>query len=116
VGRRDGITPREIVGAIANEGGISGRMIGQINLFDDHSTVELPADLPSSVLSTLSRVRIGPKVLNLKLSTSTPVSAPARSGRPAPTRDRGGRDREFEERAPSRFSERASPSRRRDNY
>lgn len=116
VGRRDGITPREIVGAIANEGGISGRMIGQINLFDDHSTVELPADLPSSVLSTLSRVRIGPKVLNLKLSTSTPVSAPARSGRPAPARDRGGRDREFEERAPSRFSERASPSRRRDNY
>ncbi|MDR2688212.1 MAG: DEAD/DEAH box helicase, partial [Azoarcus sp.] len=42
VGRDQGASPKEIVGAIANEGGIEGRYIGQIDLFDDFSTVELP--------------------------------------------------------------------------
>jgi ATP-dependent RNA helicase DeaD len=121
VGRRDGITPREIVGAIANEGGIAGRMIGQINLFDDHSTVELPADLPSSVLSTLARVRIGPKTLNLKLSTGPSASQGFSSGprnKPAPNRDRGERrDRDFGgDRPPSRFSDRVHAPRRKDSY
>ncbi|HTZ00036.1 MAG TPA: DEAD/DEAH box helicase, partial [Rhodocyclaceae bacterium] len=37
VGRNLGATPKEIVGAIANEGGIDGKYIGQIHLFDDYS-------------------------------------------------------------------------------
>ncbi len=57
VGRKHGVLPKEIVGAIANEGGIDGRLIGQINLFDDYSTVELPA-LPADVLATLKRTRV----------------------------------------------------------
>ena len=35
VGRNLGATPKEIVGAIANEGGIAGKFIGQIHLFAD---------------------------------------------------------------------------------
>ena len=58
VGHDHGATPKEIVGAIANEGGIEGRLIGQIRLFDDYSTVELPAQLPKSILATLKRTRI----------------------------------------------------------
>ena len=58
VGRNQGATPKEIVGAIANEGGIEGRLIGQIHLFDDYSTVELPANLPKDVLGILRRTRV----------------------------------------------------------
>jgi ATP-dependent RNA helicase DeaD len=66
VGRNQGATPKEIVGAIANEGGIEGRFIGQIHLFDDYSTVELPAQLPNDVLSILKRTRVKAKPLNIR--------------------------------------------------
>jgi ATP-dependent RNA helicase DeaD len=57
VGRELGALPKEIVGAIANEGGIDGKLIGQINLFDDYSTVELP-ELPADTLAVLKRTRV----------------------------------------------------------
>lgn len=42
VGRDDGVEVRHIVGAIANEGDISSRYIGNIKLYGSHSTIELP--------------------------------------------------------------------------
>ncbi|MCX8018091.1 MAG: DbpA RNA binding domain-containing protein, partial [Rhodocyclaceae bacterium] len=65
VGRNQGATPKEIVGAIANEGGIDGRFIGQINLFDDYSTVELP-ELPEGVLTVLRRTRVRQLPLSIR--------------------------------------------------
>jgi ATP-dependent RNA helicase DeaD len=67
VGRNQGATPKDIVGAIANEGGIEGRQIGQINLFDDYSTVELPP-LPDDLLATLKRTRVRQIALNIRLA------------------------------------------------
>jgi ATP-dependent RNA helicase DeaD len=69
VGREQGALPKEIVGAIANEGGIDGRQIGQINLFDDYSTVELP-ELPPDVLDILKRTRV--RQLPLKIRVAAP--------------------------------------------
>jgi ATP-dependent RNA helicase DeaD len=66
VGRNQGATPKEIVGAIANEGGIEGRLIGQIHLFDDYSTVELPAQLPADIMATLKRTRVKQQPLNIR--------------------------------------------------
>ena len=43
VGRDHGVEVRDIVGAIANEAGIESRFIGRIGLYDESSTVELPA-------------------------------------------------------------------------
>ncbi|XNM54967.1 DbpA RNA binding domain-containing protein [Escherichia coli] len=40
VGRDDGVEVRHIVGAIANEGDISSRYIGNIKLFASHSTID----------------------------------------------------------------------------
>ncbi|MCX2958337.1 MAG: DbpA RNA binding domain-containing protein, partial [Serratia symbiotica] len=42
VGRNDGIEVRHIVGAIANEGDINSRNIGNIKLFSTYSTIEFP--------------------------------------------------------------------------
>jgi ATP-dependent RNA helicase DeaD len=69
VGKNQGALPKEIVGAIANEGGIDGKLIGQINLFDDYSTVELP-ELPADVLDTLRRTRV--KQVPLKIRVAGP--------------------------------------------
>lgn len=69
VGRNQGALPKEIVGAIANEGGIDGKLIGQINLFDDYSTVELP-ELPADLLVTLKRTRV--RQLPLKIRAAKP--------------------------------------------
>ncbi len=66
VGRLQGATPKDIVGAIANEGGLEGRQIGQIHLFDDYSTVELP-QLPNELLATLKRTRVRQCALNIRL-------------------------------------------------
>ena len=51
VGRDDGVEVRHIVGAIANEGDISSRYIGNIKLFASHSTIELPKGMPGEILN-----------------------------------------------------------------
>jgi len=85
VGRAHGASPKEIVGAIANEGGIEGKYIGQIHLFDDFSTVELPANLPDDLLGTLKRTRVRQMPLNIRaLSAAEAAATPERRRPPRP--------------------------------
>ncbi|MER2471265.1 DEAD/DEAH family ATP-dependent RNA helicase [Photorhabdus laumondii] len=67
VGRDDGVEVRHIVGAIANEGDISSRYIGNIKLFATHSTIELPKGMPGDLLSHFTRTRILNKPMNMQL-------------------------------------------------
>ncbi|HEX5562471.1 MAG TPA: DEAD/DEAH box helicase [Nocardioidaceae bacterium] len=76
VGKRHHVEPRQIVGAIANEGGLDRADFGHIDIRGDHSVVELPASLSEQTLSSLQRTRISGKLIDL-----TPLdgsSAPAR--------------------------------------
>ncbi len=96
VGRNQGVTPKDIVGAIANEGNIEGKYIGQIHLFDDYSTVELPSDIPAETLQTLKRTRIRQSPLNIR--AVTPGEAEEKSDfKPRP---KWGADRPSDERRP----------------
>jgi ATP-dependent RNA helicase DeaD len=79
VGRRQRVEPRQIVGALANEGGLSREDFGGIDIRPDFSLVELPADLPRDVLDRLSGTRISGKLIELR---------PDRGG---PRRDAGDR-------------------------
>ncbi|CUR53220.1 DEAD/DEAH box helicase [Buchnera aphidicola] len=67
VGRNDGVEVRHIVGAIANEGDINSRFIGNIRLFSDYSTVELPKNFSLNILKKLEKTRILNKLINIKL-------------------------------------------------
>nr|WP_038381572.1 DEAD/DEAH family ATP-dependent RNA helicase [Pantoea sp. IMH] len=67
VGRDDGVEVRHIVGAIANEGDISSRYIGNIKLFGTHSTIELPKGMPGDILTHFTRTRILNKPMNMQL-------------------------------------------------
>ncbi|MEC8859295.1 MAG: DEAD/DEAH box helicase [Pseudomonadota bacterium] len=82
VGHDHGVTPREIVGAIANEGGIEGRYIGRIQIFDDHTTIDLPTGMPDEVFQTLQRTRVCNQALNLERVASGPAPDRGRRSRP----------------------------------
>lgn len=67
VGRNDGVEVRHIVGAIANEGDIHSRNIGNVRLFPSYSTIELPKGLSSILSKTFIRTKILNKFINIKL-------------------------------------------------
>jgi ATP-dependent RNA helicase DeaD len=69
VGRNHQAMPKDIVGAIANETGMAGRNIGRIELYDDYSTVELPADLPPDMLEIMRRARVRQRQLDIRALT-----------------------------------------------
>jgi ATP-dependent RNA helicase DeaD len=58
VGKRDGVRPADLVGAIANEAGVAGDQIGDIDLYDTFSFVEIPSDAENAVISALNHTTI----------------------------------------------------------
>jgi ATP-dependent RNA helicase DeaD len=66
VGRDHGVQVKDIVGAIANEAGIESRFIGRIALYDESSTVELPAGMPGEASNALKRTRVRGVPINLR--------------------------------------------------
>ncbi len=58
VGRKHGVSPSNIVGMIANEADLDREYIGQIDLYDDISTVDLPAEMPTEILKILKNARV----------------------------------------------------------
>ena len=75
VGRDHGVEVRDIVGAIANEAGIESRFIGRIGLYDESSTVELPAGMPAEASNALKRTRIRGVPINLRQDEGRPASS-----------------------------------------
>jgi ATP-dependent RNA helicase DeaD len=69
VGRRQKVEPRQIVGALANEGGLKRQDFGHIDIRGDHSLVELPADLPAEVWKKLRKTRISGQLIDLTPDT-----------------------------------------------
>ncbi len=66
VGRRHRVEPRQIVGALANEGGLSRDDFGHIDIRTNFSIVELPADLPRETLERLASTRISGKLIEIR--------------------------------------------------
>jgi ATP-dependent RNA helicase DeaD len=57
-GRRDGVRPSDIVGAIANEAGVPGRAIGAIDIDERETVVELPQQYQPQVLERMAHTVI----------------------------------------------------------
>jgi ATP-dependent RNA helicase DeaD len=58
LGRRAGVRPQDLVGAIAGESGLSGRDVGAIEIADRFSLVEVPEALVDDVITALRRTTI----------------------------------------------------------
>ena len=101
-GKSDGMTPRDLVGSIANESGISSDQIGKIELRDTHSIVEISTPVAEKVAEKMNGITVRGKRLTMRVDNDRPASRTERG-------DRGDRG----ERAPSRpRSDRGSSSSR----
>ena len=88
VGKRNNVKPGSIMGALANEAGLSGGDIGRISIRFDHSVVELPAGLPRDQLESMKGIKVGGAEIDIRPDSGPPA------GRPSSFRDdRGGRPR-----------------------
>jgi hypothetical protein len=67
-GRLRGVRPSDIVGAIANEAGIPGRVIGAIDIYDDYSLVDVPAEYSQQVLGAMAGVRMRNEPVSMRVA------------------------------------------------
>lgn len=72
VGKRQHVRPGAIVGALANEGGLSNKDFGRITIAVDHTLVELPKGLPQSVFDNLRDTRISGQLINIEKDNGRP--------------------------------------------
>ncbi|MFC1750498.1 DbpA RNA binding domain-containing protein [Pseudomonadota bacterium] len=71
MGREHNVSPKNIVGAIANEAGIDSEFIGRIQIQGDHSFVDLPDGMPKDVFDELSKARVCGRPLKLSRAKNT---------------------------------------------
>jgi ATP-dependent RNA helicase DeaD len=69
VGHMSGVKPGDIVGAIANEGGIPGAAIGHIDIYDRFSFVDVQSGYIDQVLKRMSGSIIRSRDLRIRLAT-----------------------------------------------
>jgi ATP-dependent RNA helicase DeaD len=73
VGRRDKVRPGDLVGAIAGETNIPGNSIGNIDIFDKYSFVEVPAEMAETVLQVMDNNMIRRKKVNVEIAKMEPA-------------------------------------------
>ena len=79
LGRRDGLRPNDVVGAIANEARIPGRVIGAIDIYDEFSFVQVPKKDSQKVVSALQRTSLRGKRVNVEVARPRAGQARSRS-------------------------------------
>ena len=82
VGKRHKVEPRQIVGAIANEGGLSREDFGHIKILPDFSLVDLPAGLSDEVFARLKDTRISGKLIEIRADRAGSARKDDRGNRP----------------------------------
>ncbi|HLM61320.1 MAG TPA: DEAD/DEAH box helicase [Pyrinomonadaceae bacterium] len=81
VGRSHRISPADIVGAIANEGGVPGKAIGAIDIYDRFTFVDVPSEYVQNVLAAMSNTRIRGQNANIRLASSHDTIQDSRQSR-----------------------------------
>jgi ATP-dependent RNA helicase DeaD len=98
-GRRSGVRPADIVGAIAGEAGVPGKEIGAIDVYDRFTLVEVPARYKDQVLARMAGVAIRRRPVRITLARPGGEAPPASRRRAARIRT-GGFRRARPKRAP----------------
>ena len=66
IGKKDKIKPGDILGAIAGESGMPGRLVGAIDMFDKYTFVEVPREYGKEVLNAMKHAKIKGKAVNME--------------------------------------------------
>ena len=70
VGKKDKIKPGDILGAIAGESGMPGRLVGAIDMYDKYTFVEVPGEYGKEVLNAMKNARIKGRSVNMEPANS----------------------------------------------
>ncbi len=96
VGYDHGVKPGNIVGAIANEAGLDAKHIGRIEIFEDHTLLDLPDGMPADVMTHLKTVWCAGQQLRITRDGETPDTAGKSAGKkPFAKKAFGGDKKEF---------------------
>jgi ATP-dependent RNA helicase DeaD len=82
VGYDHGVKPGNIVGAVANEAGLEAKHIGRIEIFEDHSFIDLPEGMPADVMTHLKTVWCAGQQLRITRDGEPPDTAGKKSFAP----------------------------------
>ena len=66
IGRNQNVTPGDILGAIAGESGIPGRVVGSIDMYDGYTFVEVPRKYSDQVLKAMENAKIKGKKVRIE--------------------------------------------------
>ncbi len=81
VGYDHGVKPGNIVGAIANEAGLDAKHIGRIEIFEDHTLLDLPDGMPPEIMGHLKTVWCAGQQLRITRDGETPDTAGKAAGK-----------------------------------
>jgi ATP-dependent RNA helicase DeaD len=84
VGRQNQVKPSNIVGAIANEADLESKYIGEIEIRETYSTVDLPADMPAGVMAILKKVRVSGRPMSIRVFDGKTPDEPNNSNSDGP--------------------------------
>lgn len=73
VGRRHNVSPAQIVGAIANEADIPGKVIGAIDVSDRFTLIDVPTKYVAQILERMNRSRIAKQNVSIRLASSAEI-------------------------------------------
>ncbi len=68
VGRKDKVGPGDLVGAIAGETGLPGKIVGEISIFDKFSFVNVPQKYAEEVIDVMQGNQIKGKKINVEVA------------------------------------------------
>ena len=68
VGHKDNVSPKNILGAIAGETGIPGHLVGEIDIYDKFSFVEIPNDYVQQVIEVMNGNQIKGKRVSVEVA------------------------------------------------
>ncbi len=83
IGKNQQIRTKDIVGAIAGETGIPGKIIGAIDIFDNFTFVDIPVDYVKDVLMGMKNNQIKGKAVNVERAQDVKGSGRKGKGTPA---------------------------------
>lgn len=66
IGKNQNIRPGDVLGAVAGESGISGKLVGSIDMYDNYTFVEVPREYAGAVLKAMKDVKIKGKNVHVE--------------------------------------------------
>ncbi|MCI8743009.1 MAG: DEAD/DEAH box helicase [Lachnospiraceae bacterium] len=70
IGKDQNVKPGDILGAIAGESGIPGRLVGSIDMYDKYTFIEVPDDCAGEILESMKSAKIRGKKVHMEMANT----------------------------------------------